>query len=140
MATDKYGFRSGRRLLVPAKVDSSTTAPLEVGDMVTLATAGYIKQAAAGDIPYGVVAERLSSAPAADGESSVLIDISRESVYEYPPATGTVSQAKLFLTCDVGGARSVDDAATVDDVLLIVGIDTDANTYRVCIRPTHSGV
>ena len=70
----------------------------------------------------------------------MLADISRETVYEYPPDTGTVDQAKLFLTCDAGGARSVDHDATVDDTLLIVGIDTVKNTYLVQIRPTYSGV
>ncbi len=140
MATDKYGYRQGARTLVKVKVDSSTSVPIEVGDMLTLATAGYVKQASADDTVYGVAASRLETAPAADGDAEILVDISPDSIYEYPPDSGSASQAKLFLTCDVGGARSVNHDATVDDCLLIVGIDTDKNTYLVQIRPTYAGV
>jgi len=140
MATDTNGFRQGSRTLVSLKVDSSTSVPIEAGDIVTLASAGYVKQATAGDVAYGVAASRLASAPAADGDAEILVDISPNSVYEYPPDSGLVDLTKLFKTCDVGGARSVDHDATVDDTLLIVGADTAKNTYLVQIRPTFAGV
>lgn len=140
MATDTYGFRQGTRNLIKARVDASTTAPIEAGDILTLGTAGYVQKATAGDMAYGVAVERIASAPAADGDAEILMDISLSSTYEYPPDSGSVDVSKLFKTCDVGGARSVDHDATVDDCLLIVGVDTVKNTYLVQLRPTHAGV
>ena len=46
MAT--YGYRKGERDIVTAKVDSSTSA-IVTNDILTLATAGYVKRASAGD-------------------------------------------------------------------------------------------
>lgn len=128
--SDKYGYRYGQRLPVKLPVDSSSTVPIEVGDMLALATAGYVKQAAAGDKIVGVAMSRLETAPAADGESSVLVDISEQSVYAYPGST-TVSQGKLMLTCDVGGARAIDETASSDDCIRIVGVDAANNLYLV---------
>jgi len=126
--SDKYGYRHGQRQPVKMLVDSSSSVPIEVGDMIALATAGYVKQAAAGDKIVGVAMSRLPEAPAADGEASILVDISQESVYAYPGST-TVSQAKLMLTCDVGGARAIDETASDDDCIRIVGVDAANNVY-----------
>jgi len=138
MAADKYGYRFGPRVIIQCPVDASTTA-LDAGDMVVLGTAGYVQKAAAGDLVMGVTCDKMA-VPAADGDALINVDISRESVYEYPPDTGTVTAGLLFKTCDVGGARSVDIDATVDDCLEIVRVDVTNNTVYVRLRPTFAGV
>ena len=131
-----YGYRFGPRVPVSMAVDSSA-ATLEVGHLVTLATAGYIKECASGDEPYGVVMER-TTAPSADGDKSILIDISREAVYELPPDSGTVTQALVMTAKDVGGAQSCAIASSTDKSLEIVRVDTSANTVFARISPTFS--
>lgn len=138
MSDSLYGYRQGRRAVRPVRLDSATAA-IEVGDMLTLGTAGYFQQAAAGDIPICVAMEK-SAAPSADGDLSILADFDLTTVYEYPPDAGSVTVALIGKTCDVGGPKSVNIDATVDDVLLIVDVDTDANTAFVMIRPTYAGV
>lgn len=138
MAGDVYGYRFGPRVLVKMPVDSSTTA-IEAGDMLTLATAGYVKQAAAGDIVYGVAYDRVA-VPAADGDAYVVVDVSREAVYEYPPDTGSVTAALLMLTCDLGGPRSINIDASADDCLQIVQCNVTENTVLVRIVSILTGV
>lgn len=135
---DKYGYRHGHRVIVRLPVDSSTSA-IESGDMVSLATAGYVKQLVAGDLVKGVSLDDCP-VPAADGDAYIDVDISRESVYEYPPDAGTVTAGLVMKTCDTGGARSVNIDATVNDDLEIVQVDVDANSIYVRLRPTYSGV
>ena len=137
--SDKYGYRLGSRIPQNLKVDASTTVPIEVGDMLTLASAGYVKRASAGDNVIAVAMSRLDTAPSSDGEATILADISDQSIYAYPGASAA-SQAKAFLTCDVGGARSIDETASTDDVLLIVGVDTANSLYLVKLKPTYAGV
>lgn len=128
-ANPRYGYVKGERIPVQAPVDASTTA-IVVGDMLTLGTAGYVQQAAAGDIPYGVAMEPCA-APAADGAKKVLVDISKEVVYRYPPDTGSVTAALLFTTMDVGGPQSINIDATTDNSIKCVGVDTDTNTILI---------
>jgi len=137
-ANPRYGYVKGERVTLACPVDASTTA-IVAGDMLTLGTAGYVQQAAAGDIPYGVAMDPCA-VPAADGAKSVLVDISKDSVYRYPPDAGSVTQALLFKTCDVGGPQSINIDATVDDVIYIVGVDVDSNTVLIQIAPTPAGV
>ena len=125
---DTYGYRRGVRNLVTIPVDS-TSAAITVGDAVII-TAGYALQAAAGDIPHGV-ATSAATVPAADGETSVTVDISDQSIYEYPPDAGTVTQALVGKKMDLGGPRSINIDATVDDCALCVGVDTSANTVLI---------
>ena len=137
-ANPRYGYVKGERIPVQLPVDSSTTA-IVVGDLLTLSTAGYVKQAAAGDLVYAVAMDACP-VPTADGAKSVLADISKDSVYRYPPDAGSVSAGLLFKTCDVGGAQSANIDATVNDQLYIVGVDTDTNTILCSISPTPAGV
>lgn len=133
-----YGYRRGPRNEVQARLDS-TTSTVNIGDMLTLATAGYYKQAGAGDVVHGV-AVSYSTAPSADGEKSVTMDISGESVYAYPPDSGTVTAALIGLMCDVGGAQSIDIDASTDDCILIRDVDVANNLVYVQIRPAFAGV
>lgn len=138
MAVDKFGYRYGPRVLLRLPVDSSTTA-IDAGDMLTLGTAGYVQKAAANDTIYAIAAEKVA-VPSADGGAYVLADVSSESVYEYPPDAGSVTAALLLLTCDAGGARSINIDASTDDCLQIVGCDVDANTVLVRLVRILAGV
>ena len=133
-----YGYRRGPRNPVQARLDAST-ATININDLLTLGTAGYYQQAAAGDVVHGVAMQR-STAPAADGDKVILMDISTESVYAFPPDTGTVTVALIGKTCDVGGAQSIDIDATLDDCILIRDVDTVANLVYVQVRPAFAGV
>ena len=125
---DTYGYRRGPRVLVTFPVDSTSSA-ITVGDAVII-TSGFALRAAAGDIPHGV-ATAAATVPAADGETSVTIDVSPLSVYEYPPDAGTVTQALVGTKMDLGGPRSINIDASTDDCVQVVGVDTDANTLLV---------
>lgn len=137
-ANPRYGYVKGERNAVSYPVDSGTTA-IVVGDLITMGTAGYVQQAAAGDLIYGVAMEPCA-VPTADGAKTCLVDISKHSIYRYPPDAGSVTAALLFKTCDVGGPQSINIDATVDDVIYIVGVDVDSNTLLVQISPTPAGV
>lgn len=130
MAADKYGYRYGPQLIVEYGVDSSVATTLRPGDHVKWATAGYVTVAGSGDNPIGV-AVSVATPGSADGDVTCRVDISEWSVYEYPPSSGTVTAAITGLTCDLGGARSIDIAASADDNIKIVQVDTVANTVFV---------
>ena len=125
---DNYGYRRGARVAVSFPIDS-TSADISVGDLIYV-TAGYAFQAAAGDRPIGVAMQTVNN-PAADGEAYVLVDVSSETVYEYPPDTGTVTAALVGKSMDVGGARSIDIDASADDCVFCVGVDVSRNTLLV---------
>lgn len=143
MANDNYGYRYGKRLLVKYPVDASTSDIVE-GDMLilgdgTTGTAGYVLQASAGDLCFGFAAEGVSS-PSTDGDVSILVDVSDQSVYEFAPDAGSVTQAIVGLTCDVGGARTINIDASTDDCILIRSVDTAANTLRISKVRSEAGV
>jgi len=121
-----YGYRSGERVLVRAQVDSGTSA-LSAGDILSAGTAGYVQQAAAGDVPVGICLE-VASAPSADGGKTVLMDVSTESLYEFPPDAGSVTQALCNTTVDIGGPQSINIDATSDKVFVVREVDLVANT------------
>lgn len=136
MAADKYGYRYGMQLPVTYGVDSSVATVLRPGDHVKWATAGYVTVAGAGDNPIGVVMS-VATPGSADGDATVLVDVSEWSVYEYPVSAGTVSAAVLGLTCDLGGARSIDITASADDNIKIVQVDTvNATVFVRHLYPT----
>lgn len=140
MASDNYGYRYGARKLVEFGVDSATSDITE-GDMLTMGTAGYVQQAAAGsNVLVGFAAEGVSS-PSSDGDVSILVDVSPDAVYAFPPDAGSVTVGLKELTCDIGGARSVDIDASTDDVILIRDVDTSANLAFISIvAAKQSGV
>ena len=139
MAMDKYGYRFGPRLPVTYGVDSVATTALTPGDHVKWSTAGYVTVCAAGDNPIGVVMSN-STPGSADGDVSVQVDISEWSVYEYPPDAGSVTVGLQGLTCDLGGARSIDIDASADDNIVIVTVDTSANTLLIRHKFPVTGV
>lgn len=140
MATtpSRYGYREGLRRPVTLPVDSSTS-DISVGDFVLMATAGYIKKASAGDIPIGVSMQNVT-APSSDGYATCQVDVSEDSIYEYPPDTGTATAALAQCTCDVGGAQSIDIDASTDDCIVIQRVDTAANTVFISLKHAYAGV
>lgn len=132
------GYREGVRIPVLKKIDASSAA-IEVGDILTTGTAGYLQRAAAGDLVYGVAMQACAS-PAADGDIAILVDISETAIYEYPPDAGTVTQALVGTTMDVGGPQSINIDASTDDVVKVVGVDTVKNTVLCQFILTYTGV
>jgi hypothetical protein len=136
MAATVYGYRDGERCPVRAKVDSASAA-INTGDFLTRGSAGYVQQAGAGDNVVGVAMESVA-APSSDGLATVLMDVSPLSLYEYPGASAA-AQAKCNLTCDIGGAQAIDEAASADDVIQIHEV-TPGGNYLISILPHRSGV
>lgn len=117
---DSYGYRYGPRVLVEMPLDS-TSAAITAGDIITTtdASAGYVKEADATGEAWVGVAVSSSASPSADGDLSILVDISELSIYEYPADSGTPAAADANFTCDIGGTRSINfDATAVDNVRL----------------------
>jgi len=141
MAAASFEYRRGRRELVLLPLAAATDA-IEIGDAITEeSTAGYFQNVdGTGDTVIGIAAQKVAS-PSSDGLLSCLVDVSKESVYEVPPDTGTVAVTIVMNTCDVGAdGRSVNiDASSVDGIE-VIGVDTVANTAFVRIAPTYAGV
>ncbi len=138
MADTLYGYHRGARNPVRVRLDAST-ATVNIGDMLAPGTAGYYQKVTAGDVAQGVAME-YATAPTADGDKEILMDISGESVYRFPPDAGTVTVALIGKTCDTGGAQSVNIDATVNDCLLIRDVDTANNLVFIQVRPAFAGV
>lgn len=138
MAESIYGYREGVRRPVLMKMDSSSAA-IYVGDMLSLASAGYVKAAAAGDKIVGVSMQNVPTI-SADGDASVLVDQSTDSIYEYPAGTGTLTQAMVGLTCDISGSQGLDVTASSDDCIYIRRVDLDRATAFVSMILVPSGV
>lgn len=131
MASDSYGYRRGPRELVRYEL-VSTTAALVEGDMVKISgTAPYITACAAGDANFLGFAAEGASSPSSNGDTSILVDVSYQSVYAYPPDAGSIAIAQRGLTVDIGGTRSVDIDGSGEDVLMIKDVDVAANLVFV---------
>ena len=123
----------GTRVPVVMRVDADS-ADITVGCAITTAdaTAGYVKKVdASGERVLGFAMQAVSS-PAADGEATVLVDISTQTLYEMAPDSGTLTLAELYDSCDIGadGISINRDASSTDD-LQIVSIDLETNTAYV---------
>jgi hypothetical protein len=138
VANLNYGYVKGERLFIALPVQSGET--FAAGDLISLDSNGFIQKASAGDKVIGVAFDPIDSAPAADGAASAQVDVSPVSVYLYPPASGTLTQAMVGKTCDVGGAQSIDITASADDCVLIQAVDTVANLAYITIARQPAGV
>lgn len=139
MSSRPWGYRRGPYEIVKHYMDSATAAEVQPGDFVVAVSAGYVGQAAAGGTPLGV-AVSVGLDPAADGQQYVLVSMHPDAVYEYPPDSGTVTQALVNTTMDIGGAQSIDIDASTDDIIQVVEVDTERNTLFVKLIPTFAGV
>ena len=134
MGTLLHGYREGPRTPVLMPVSADTTA-ITVGDLVAedADDDGHIVQLSAGEMPVGV-AMQASAVPSADGDISILVDVSTESLYRYPPDAGTVTQALVNKTMDTGGPQSCNIDATADDSLICRSVDIPNNTLVVSLN------
>ena len=130
-------YRYGARSIEPYPVKAS--AVIKAGDFCDLDSNGYLQPCAAGDIATLVSVDTITGG-SSDGDVICRADSSTESVYEYPPDSGTLTLALQLKTCDVGGPQSIDPDAATDNALLIRRVDTSANTALVSLVGVYSGV
>ena len=134
--SDGYGYRRGQQQIVSVPLDSNT-ADIAIHDAITSsgATSGYFKEVdAAGEPVFGFATGSVLS-PSSDGDAEVLVDISNESIYEFPADAGTVTSALIGKSCDIGAdGRSIDINGSADDSLMIVNVSTSRNTCYVQLR------
>jgi hypothetical protein len=139
MSTRPWGYRSGPYVIREYLMDSATAAVIAPGDFVVEVTHGYVGQCAAGGLPIGV-AVSAGADPGADGGAVVLVSTSPEAVYEMPPDAGSVTQALVNKSMDVGGAQTVDITTSDDDVIQVVGVDTERNTVFFKLKTTFTSL
>lgn len=141
MSSRPWGWRSGGDSIREFAVADAATSGITAGDFVIMESgnAGYIVPCSAGDKPIGVAMDTCS-APSADGAKKIRVCIDLDAVYEYPPDAGSVTQALVGTTMDVGGAQSIDIDASTDDVITVVGVDIARNTLFIKLTPTWLGV
>lgn len=141
MSSRPWGWRSGGDSIREFAVADAATSGITAGDFVIMESgnAGYIVPCSAGDKPIGVAMDTCS-APSADGAKKIRVCIDLDAVYEYPPDAGSVTQALVGTTMDVGGAQSIDIDASTDDVITVVGVDIARNTLFVKLTSTWLGV
>lgn len=135
---DGYGYRKGPRMIAYVPLDS-TAADIAIGDMITDAgaTANYFKEVDAGGERVRGVATGSVLSPSADGDKSVGIDLSNESVYEYPPDAGTVSYGLVGKAVQAGAdGRSIDidNSGGGTQSFMVTDVNTDRNTVYVRLR------
>jgi hypothetical protein len=134
-ANDRY--RYGMRSIEPYPVKAA--AVIKAGDFCKLDASGNIEPCASGDTATLVSVDTITGG-ASDGDVSCRADSSTESVYEYPPDSGTLTLALQLKTCDVGGPQSIDPDASADDGILIRKVDTNTNTAFISLAGVYSGV
>ena len=134
---DAYGYRHGPRVIVPLPVDSSTS-DITAGDILAWGTAGYVQQAAAGGAVIAGVAVESVASPSSDGDVTILVDVSPLSVYAYPPDSGSVTAGLAGTTMDIGGVRSIDIDASVDDVVRVVQADVTNGVVFVSFKTAET--
>lgn len=131
-----YGYRRGLRETRKARVaNTAVSGGIKKGDFLKWdGVAGYVTQAAAGDLPCAVANEACVTIPTTDGGQEIEADFGPQSIFEYPPDTGTVTVGMIGKTMDVGGAQSINIDASADDGVECVDVDTTNNTVFCKIK------
>lgn len=114
-------------------IDDGSAAITE-GDALTTAgaTAGYYRRVDAAAEAVAGFAMGDAASPAADGGTSVLMDFSKGNVYRFPADAGTVTQALVGTSLDIGAdGRSIDINGTSTADLLVVSVNLALNTCDV---------
>jgi hypothetical protein len=103
--------------------------------------AGYAKELDAtteGIIGFSAGAVTLTGT--SDGDHSVKVDLSTESVYAFPPDAGTATIALIGKSMDMGAdGKSVNIDATVIDCVTCVWVDATNNIVYVKRMPASMG-
>ena len=127
-------------ILMPLDKDSAEIIP---GSLVTTAgaTAGYVQRVDANsEVVVGVALDPVSDFGAADGDKSVLVDVSRDSIYEVNPSTGSVGVANRFQKFDAAanGKTVLFGATATNGDIECVQVDTVRGTLLVRINPAFT--
>lgn len=137
-----FEIYNGPTQFKPYALDADTDA-ITVGMAITTtgATSGYVQNVdGSGDSMVGIAVDRASS-PSSDGAIEVLVSIGKDTIYKVPPDAGTVTQALVHKTMDVGAdGLSVNIDASATDDILCVGVDTVENVCFVKIIGTFGAV
>ncbi len=138
-----FEYRYGERRPILMKLDKDS-ADTVVGLAMTEsgATSGYLKEVdASGEAVIGIAMQAVVVTGSADGDHSVLVDVSEESVYEVIPDAGSATQTMVNKTMDCGAnGLSVNiDASNTDDIEGLK-VDTTTNSLFVRLRRILSGV
>ena len=134
-----YKLLNARETLRPFKV--SNTATIAPGDIIVLDGNGYAETAAAGaNAPIGITPDAVLTLPsgASDGFATILVNVDPSAVFEL--AAASVTLAMQGKTCDVGGAQSIDVAASTDDCIRILDVDVTRAVAAISIIPKLGGV
>ena len=142
MAQTPYGYRYGPQdiKLIPLDKDCANISDC-IAITTTDATAGYAKELDAtteGIIGFSAGAVTLTGT--SDGDHSVKVDLSTESVYAFPPDAGTATIALIGKSMDMGAdGKSVNIDATVIDCVTCVWVDATNNIVYVKRMPASMG-
>ena len=138
-----FEYVSGVRnlVLIPLDKDSADTvrglAVTESG-----ATSGYVKEVDnTAEAVIGICFSEVVVTGAADGDHSVVVDISSDSIYRVGPDSGSVTQAMANKSMDVGanGLTADINGSTTDD-LFVARVDVTNNKLYVQLKRTLAGV
>lgn len=133
MARLELGYASGTRNIISMGLKASEA--VVKGNFVKDDGNGYVANCGAGDIPIGVATETKTGGSSA-GDVSCQVDVSTQSLYWYPPDSGTVTAALQLNTADLGGAQSIDIDASTDDIVRIHKVDTTNNLCLISLTGT----
>ena len=123
---------------VPQAITAGETLRARSGRFVTLnTTTGAVEVADAGDALLYGWAEAGDGVSVAGDVAQVILAMNCNEIFRIPVITGTVTAAMIGKTCDIVRATSggetliqgVDVTASGEDVVLIVGFDTEDNDY-----------
>ncbi len=117
---------------------ASASADIVANDILTQDANGFFAKATSGD-PVRAVAHSAATSPSSDGGVEVLADTRMAGRYRYP-AAAAVTQAIVGQTCDISGAQEIDVGASVDDEVVIRGVEVANQVVIVEFRPNFAGV
>ena len=124
-----WGYRYGPSRVQTMKVAGDGTV-IKIGDLVKV-TGGYIAPATDSDTPIGVALAAASNAASSpDGVQSIPVETSCAAIYEYPLASGTVSQTLVGLRRNIVDAQSINPDSTMSAVACIWMINVARNTVE----------
>ena len=139
----KYGFKQGSRETVRYPVKAATA--IVQGDMLALVAAtvsGVVNTLCVfpvdgGDEIIGVAAES-AEANATAGANEVLVYISADSTFTYPPDTGNVTTALRGMIVDAASAQAIDIDASTEGNVYVVDVDVPNNLVLCKFKVTDA--
>lgn len=130
------------RNVISLPLDKDSAAIVE-GSLITTAgaTAGFVQRVDANsEVVIGVAIQAVDSAGTVDGDKTVLVDVSTESVYEVKPSTGSVAAANLQQKFDAAanGKTVLFGVTAANGDIECIKVDAGRNTLLVRINPAFT--